>query len=149
MEFRVTWEIDIDADSPEKAAEEARRAITDPETLATVFTVKGDDGREFTIDTALEEGGESAVKYVEKVEITSEDRSEFCSYTDDTIIGIKTIRAIPDEQLKALPDDKAELERLRTYLGEETNPSWVLARVAEELYNRGLIDTVEFDKLIQ
>jgi hypothetical protein len=39
MEYRVTWEIDVEADSPRQAAEKARAAQVRPGTIATVFTV--------------------------------------------------------------------------------------------------------------
>lgn len=38
-EYLVTWAINLDADSPEDAAEQARLYQTDPDTLATVFYV--------------------------------------------------------------------------------------------------------------
>ena len=39
MLFRVVWEIDIEADSPEEAAAEALKIQRDPESTATDFTV--------------------------------------------------------------------------------------------------------------
>ena len=39
MEFRVIWEIDIDADSPKQATEQARAVQLDPGMPATVFEV--------------------------------------------------------------------------------------------------------------
>jgi len=44
MVSRVKWEIDVDTKSPKEAAEEARKIQLDPESIATVFDVKGDDG---------------------------------------------------------------------------------------------------------
>lgn len=37
--YHVTWEIDIDADTPHEAAAEAARIQADPDTWATVFDV--------------------------------------------------------------------------------------------------------------
>lgn len=37
--YRVVWEIDIDANSPKEAAEEARRIQLDPESEAVVFDI--------------------------------------------------------------------------------------------------------------
>ena len=37
--YYVTWDIDIEADTPEQAALEARKIQLDPDSLATVFTV--------------------------------------------------------------------------------------------------------------
>ena len=39
MEFRVIWEIDIEADSPKQAVEEARAVQLSRDTPATVFDV--------------------------------------------------------------------------------------------------------------
>ena len=37
MEYRLTWTIDLDADSPEDAARKALAIHRDPQSLATVF----------------------------------------------------------------------------------------------------------------
>ena len=42
-EFRVRWEIDLDADSPEDAARQALAIQRDPNSLATIFEVKWRD----------------------------------------------------------------------------------------------------------
>lgn len=42
--YRVSWEIDIDAESPRAAAEKAQAIQRDPESLATVFDVIEMDG---------------------------------------------------------------------------------------------------------
>jgi hypothetical protein len=39
MEFRVIWEIDIDADSPKQAVQQARAIQLSPDMPATVFDV--------------------------------------------------------------------------------------------------------------
>lgn len=41
-EYRVIWEMDIDASSPREAAEEALKVHRDPESIATIFTVDGE-----------------------------------------------------------------------------------------------------------
>jgi hypothetical protein len=38
--YRVTWEIDIDAESPRQAAERALEIHRDPKSIATVFEVQ-------------------------------------------------------------------------------------------------------------
>lgn len=81
------------------------------------------------------------------VEVTPEDKLRFPHHTEGSIMGIKVIESIPDETLMLLPDDPDMLERLRLHIGENTNPSWVIGQVAEELYNRDLIDEVKFDEL--
>lgn len=43
MLYRVSWEIDIEADSPLEAAQKARHYQTKPDTTATVFDVRAED----------------------------------------------------------------------------------------------------------
>jgi hypothetical protein len=50
MEYRVTWEIDVDAESPEEAARIAQEIQRDSDSWATVFTVE--DHRDFGMDAA-------------------------------------------------------------------------------------------------
>lgn len=38
--YRVTWEIDVDAENPVEAAEIASSMFRDPMTMATIFTVQ-------------------------------------------------------------------------------------------------------------
>ena len=50
-EFRVKWEMDIEADSPREAAEKALKIHRDPDSIATVFTtVRVSDGQVKHID---------------------------------------------------------------------------------------------------
>jgi hypothetical protein len=55
-EYRVTWEIDIDADSPEEAAQKALDIQRNPESMATVFDVfepdeeANDNAKHFRVD---------------------------------------------------------------------------------------------------
>ena len=42
--YRVTWVIDIEADTPTQAARAALAIQRDPESIATVFEVSNDDG---------------------------------------------------------------------------------------------------------
>lgn len=51
--YHVTWEIDIDADSPREAAEKALAIQRDPYSTATVFTIAGING-EPNIDIDVE-----------------------------------------------------------------------------------------------
>ena len=48
--YRVIWEIDIEADSPEEAAEMARYYQTKPSTTATVFDVREKTGKITRVD---------------------------------------------------------------------------------------------------
>ena len=50
MEYRVVWEIDVDAEGPEEAAREAFAAMQDPDTLARHFTVYGPDQQSVSVD---------------------------------------------------------------------------------------------------
>lgn len=49
-EYRVTWSIDVDAETPEDAANEARSAQLAPDSLATVFEVTDEAGNTETVD---------------------------------------------------------------------------------------------------
>jgi hypothetical protein len=49
-EFRVTWEIDIEAETPKQAAEQAFAIQQDPETMATVFAMTDPAGVTTEID---------------------------------------------------------------------------------------------------
>ena len=53
-EYRVRWEIDVDADNAEAAARLALSAMTDAGTTATVFDVMGKRGRVRRIDLTLD-----------------------------------------------------------------------------------------------
>ena len=52
----VTWEIDVDADTPREAVEEAFRIMQRPDTTATVFDVTDETGDTHRVD--LMEGEE-------------------------------------------------------------------------------------------
>jgi hypothetical protein len=48
--YRVQWEIDVDADTPEDAARQAFEMMRDPESIATVFSVRDAQGKSVCID---------------------------------------------------------------------------------------------------
>lgn len=56
LEFRAIWEIDIDADSPIEAAQEARAVQLRPDTTATVFNVWEHTGMMHSVDLAEQTG---------------------------------------------------------------------------------------------
>lgn len=61
MLYRVTWEIDIDADSFDDAARTALAMQRDPTSTATCFTIVDEDGKTQDVDltpTGNAEGGE-------------------------------------------------------------------------------------------
>ena len=50
MEYRLTWTIDLEADSPEDAARKGLAIHRDPQRLATVFAVTDAEDRTVTVD---------------------------------------------------------------------------------------------------
>lgn len=50
MEYRVTWNIDLDADSPEEAARQALAIHRNPASWATHFEVRDKSGRIHEVD---------------------------------------------------------------------------------------------------
>lgn len=52
MEYRVIWEIDLDADSPEDAARKAMEIQRDPASIATCFVVRDLEGKQCKVDLA-------------------------------------------------------------------------------------------------
>ena len=76
------------------------------------------------------------------MKITKSDREDFPYHTDDSIIGIKIIRELTDDQLidiwKMTDDGKVFIDLLKQQLGEDTNPRWVSEEIITELENRGL-----------
>ena len=50
--YFVSWEIEVDAETPQEAAQFARYLQDDPNTTATVFRVWDEAGNETTVDTA-------------------------------------------------------------------------------------------------
>ena len=58
MDYRVTWEIDIeDVETALAGALEAHRIMLDPESIATAFTVMSPDGTTELVDFLPEEAG--------------------------------------------------------------------------------------------
>jgi hypothetical protein len=55
--YRVSWEIDIDADSPRQAAELALDIMRDPRSIGTVFKVE-DATQVHVVDLICEEGSD-------------------------------------------------------------------------------------------
>jgi len=79
--------------------------------------------------------------------LTDKERREFQSHTVGAIVGIKMIRAMSADDLKAALKDKTKHEELRQKVGAGTNPSWVTGQVAEALYMSGEIDEKKFDAI--
>ncbi|HUJ77140.1 MAG TPA: hypothetical protein VL359_19900, partial [bacterium] len=55
-EFLVRWEIDMEADTVQQAALEARRIQLDPDSLASIFEVQEESGEWFCLDLPLGSG---------------------------------------------------------------------------------------------
>lgn len=86
-----------------------------------------------------------------KVRITAEDLRKFRSYTLASIFGIKLIETIETPDLIAALDiQSASNVAIANRIGPQTNPSWVMARAAEELcFTRNAITIEQFDFLTQ
>jgi len=50
MEYFVTWEIEVTADNLADAADKALEIHRDPDSIATVFDVTGDDGKTYRVE---------------------------------------------------------------------------------------------------
>ena len=80
--------------------------------------------------------------------ITPEDRKKHEHYTGDTILAIKVIQGLTNKVLrKYIREDKQIFQSLKTLLGGKSNPNWILATIAEEMFARDMIDEEEYDKL--
>lgn len=79
--------------------------------------------------------------------LTERERKEFGSCTVGAIVGVKLIRSMDSDALKAALTDKAKGEALRQQVGKDTNPSWVVGILAETLYLRNEIDEIKLDYL--
>jgi hypothetical protein len=67
MMYRVTWTIDVDAESPHLAAIAARADQTRNGTTATVFEVTDRAGRMFLVDTGPEDPETAGIHMVEVI----------------------------------------------------------------------------------
>jgi hypothetical protein len=77
--------------------------------------------------------------------ITDADREKYRNYTDDSIRGIKILKALDDDELKEVLKNGASHTVVSRAIGPNTNPSWVTSQAAEELYMRGVIDEKQLD----
>jgi len=53
--YRVRWEIDVEAGSPQEAAEEALGIQRDPDSIAVVFDLTDEQGRRVIVDLMKQE----------------------------------------------------------------------------------------------
>lgn len=63
--YCVTWNIDIEAETPRDAAKQALKIQRDPESIATVFKVKDQFGQETLVDLEPEEIAEPGLDLIE------------------------------------------------------------------------------------
>ena len=74
MNYRVRWEIDVDAENTLEAARQARAAQLRPYTLATVFDVYNSDdaGKFVRVDLTQLDAEETAARYAQRREWINE-----------------------------------------------------------------------------
>ena len=80
--------------------------------------------------------------------ITMEDREKYPYCTDSSILGMKLVSGLKNEVLLGIKEHGPKAEGYRavlTLVGKETNPHWILGRIAEEMYARDLITHPQFD----
>ena len=59
----IVWEIDLHAETPREAAEEAFRIMQRPDTMATVFDVTDETGNTYRVDLMEGEEDERSPPY--------------------------------------------------------------------------------------
>jgi hypothetical protein len=84
--------------------------------------------------------------------ITRKDRKDYPGHTDGSILGIKLIGGLTDEvllEIEKLGTASTPFEAIMLLMGGrgETNPRWIMGRVAEEMYDRELLSDKKFSAL--
>jgi len=88
--------------------------------------------------------------------ITQEDRLKYPYHNDAAILGCKMIGGLSDAALERLLDEirtesggqlLAAIELLMNAGGRSTNPAWIVGRILEESYERGMIPAQVMDWL--
>jgi len=67
VNYKIKWEIDIEADSPEEAVGKALEIQRDVESLANIFEVTDSEGNVKEIDVLAYDNGVDNIRYVNKV----------------------------------------------------------------------------------
>lgn len=83
--------------------------------------------------------------------ITKEDRKKYEYHTEDSIYGIKLIGGVRNKVLLGIIKNGREdkyFKAIDTLMGGDTNPNWIEHRVAEEAYEREMIDEDKLDELV-
>ena len=73
MRYSIIWSIDIEAETPRDAAEEALKIHRDPESTATCFEVMDDEGTVINIDL-LKDPERPSERYGPRMEYEKERR---------------------------------------------------------------------------
>lgn len=74
--------------------------------------------------------------------ITAEDRRKYPNHTDNSILGIKLIAGLRNVVLLEIIENEQESENyaaVRSLMGGNTNPNWILGNVVEEMWGREII----------
>lgn len=80
----------------------------------------------------------------------TEAYDEFRYYTPSSKAGVLFIRSLSNEAvLEAARDPQSSGYRsVVAYMERDTNPSWITSQCAQVSYERGLLDEVEFDRIL-
>lgn len=81
IEYRVTWEIDITAKSPQEAARLAHNIQLDPSSIATAYVVLDPSGSKYRID--LEEDDWTRLSIAESHTVYCEGCGELADWRND------------------------------------------------------------------
>jgi hypothetical protein len=89
------------------------------------------------------------------IEVTEQDRIKYPYHTDKSILGIKFIQSLSNDELESAVDAIRNQERyshpthlkVMEFLGPSTNPEWVVGEILETAYVRDIIDGSEMDYL--
>lgn len=117
MLYRVTWEIELDADTAKEAAEKALAVHRNPESIATVFKVAPKNGESTQIDlTQLSEGKSIALSpletFIQTIEatggISENEDGTFSPLADPDWIDLADAYLLACDQLKRPPKIEKE-----------------------------------------
>lgn len=88
--------------------------------------------------------------------ITEADRKLYPDHTDRAILGLKIVSGLTDDALQLWIEDPTPQHpifqavlTLMTAGDNVTNPNWLLAQLAYEAYDRGMINDDEVDRLAE
>lgn len=92
QEYRVTWEVDVSAENARDAAEQALAMVSDPGSIAHVFTVTAADGTAEDID--LDAAGTERLRKI-KVRITVGRKVRTLTYQTAQDVAIEQEVQVP------------------------------------------------------